>query len=199
MGNDNSNDYDRNEKIRDLEKKKKNLDDVWDDPFLDVEECFHADMASLHMTKRIERLKEMNQKDEKFSKINLDDYRNSDGSFDVYKVKRPLDNPSGNGSYESSSKLFHQGVGFGKEGKIIFSDYGTNKENSDIRFWDNSEEKDNWREIEKVGTSHASNKEIKDIFFGKNSEQWVDHENYSPFFHNCKDYTKEKIKELTEK
>ena len=41
-----------------------------------------------------EKLKDMNLKEEKFSNINLDEYRNSDGTFNSYKVKRPLNCPS---------------------------------------------------------------------------------------------------------
>ena len=197
--NTNSNKYDRNETIRNLEQKRNDIDDLWDDPRFDLEECVHAGTASNMIREHIEKLKDMNLKEEKFSNIYLDEYRNSDGSFNVYKVKRPLNCPSGNWLFRSSPKLFHQGVGIGKEGKIIFSDYGTAKENSDVRIWIYTEGKDNWADIEKVGTSNASNEEVKDIFFGKNSEKWVNHNDYNLFLHNCQKYANEKIEELIKK
>ena len=121
MGNDNSGGYDRDESIKKLEKKSQNLDkdidDMWDDPMFSFEECVHAQTAKHIMDDQVKSLKEMNESENKFSKINLDEYRNKDGNFNVYEVKRPLNNSLSNKSGSMSSKFFHEGVAFGNEKK----------------------------------------------------------------------------------
>ena len=118
MGNANSNEYDRNETILNLDKEEINwmLFGMITFRFWRMYPCGSGNMIGEHT----EKLKDMNLKEEKFSNINLDEYRNSDGTFNSYKVKRPLNCPSWNELYRVSSKLFHQGVGIGKEEKIIF-------------------------------------------------------------------------------
>ena len=137
----------------------------------------------------------MDEEEKNFTKnINLDEYRNSDGTFNVYKVKRSL--KGGKGADKIIKKLHHEGVAIGNDKKKFFTDYGVGEKDLEVRFWDDKEEKDNWDKIEKVGTSKISNDEVKDILFGESSEKWTNSDDYKLIKHNCQDYSKEKISQL---
>ena len=56
---------------------------------------------------------------------------------------------------------------------MLFSDYGVNDGNLNVRFWDSNQPKDHWRDVEFFGKSNASNDQVKDTFFGQNSEKWT--------------------------
>ena len=200
MGNDNQKEYDRNESIKKLEKKseklEKDIDEMWKDPMFSFEECIHAQTAKEIMDDQVKSLNEMNESEKKFSKINLDEYRNKNGNFDVYEVKRPLNISSSRQSSTMSSKFFHEGFAFGNEQKKIFTDYGVGEGNSAIRFWDSSENKDNFIKMTKVGESTLSNNKVKDSLFGKKSENWSSPNSYSIIGHNCQDYAKQIKKEF---
>ena len=106
-----SNRYNRNEVIANKQKKLGKLDKdiakMWQSPWFDVEECVNAEKVSSMKRDEINSLKKMNEAENNFNKnFNLNDYRNKDGSFNVYQTKRPLNNNSGEGSYNNSSKLF---------------------------------------------------------------------------------------------
>ena len=169
MGNANSNEYDRNETILNLDKEEINwmLFGMIPFRFWRMYPCGSGNMIGEHT----EKLKDMNLKEEKFSNINLDEYRNSDGTFNSYKVKRPLNCRSWNELYRVSSKLFHQGVGIGKEEKIIF-----------FRLW--HLERKFWLgrywKSRNIKCFKWRNKGY--IFFGKNSEKWVNHNDYNLSF-----------------
>ena len=126
----------------------------------------------------------------------MDEYRNKDGNFDVYEVKRPLNTSSTNKSGTMSSKFFHEGIAFGNEQKKIFTDYGVVERNSAIRSWDSSENKDNFQKFTKVGESTHSKDKIKDSLFGKKSEDWSSPNSYSIIGHNCQDYANQIKKEM---
>ena len=149
---------------------------------------------------KIKRLKEMDNIEKNFEKnINLDEYRNPDGTFNIYKCERALDFKGGEASNNVFKKLHHEGVAIGNDKKMFFTDYGTKKEYLDVRFWDSAENKDKWKKIKKVGTSNATSEDVKGILFGEKSENWNDHDDYKTFKHNCKHYAKEKINELINK
>ncbi len=201
MGKDNSKGYNREERIKNEEAKCKRLgkdiDDMWKDPMFSVEECVNAGKVYCQMLDRINSLKEMNKSEKKFSeKINLNDYRNNDGTFNIYKTKRPLNTKNGEKSYKLSKGAHHEGIAIGNEKNILFSDYGVKDNHLAVRFWDSKENKDKWSVVEKVGVSNASDKEIMDIFFGEKSENWINPNNYNLLLHNCQDYSKEIINQL---
>ena len=174
-----------------------NLNKMWQSPWVDYDECANFSKRREYnpeterMKSDINSLKRMNEAENNFNKnINLNDYRNEDGSFNVYEVKRPLNCPSGGSSFKSgSSKAFHQGVGIGNEQRMVYSDYGVNDRNLDVRFWGSNQPRDQWKDSKKVGTSFASNDQVKDIFFGPKSEEWTNHDNYGLLSHNCQHYT----------
>ena len=202
MGNDNSEGYNREERIKKEEAKCKRLgkdiDDMWKDPMFSVEECVNAGKVYSEMTDRLNSLKEMNKSEKKFSeKINLNDYRNNDGTFNIYKTERPLNTKNGEKSYKLSKGAHHEGIAIGNGKKMLFSDYGV-KDNTNlaVRFWDSKEKIEKWEKIEQIGKSNSSNEDVKKIFFGKKSENWINPNDYNLCCHNCKDYSKEKIEEL---
>ena len=173
-----SNTYNRNKVIEDkqkkLEKLENDIDKMWQSPFFDLGECVGAENASSMKRDEIKSLEKMNEAEKNFNKnINLDDYRNQDNSFYVYKTTRPLNTKSGEPSYKSSCKTYHQGFAIGNDKKIFYSDYGVNEGNLNVRFWDNNNQKDKWRETEIVGKSNASNEQVKNMLFGKESEKWT--------------------------
>ena len=198
---DSKEEYKREEIIKNKEEKIKNLDkgreEMWNDPFFSFEECIYAGRAKDIMTNEVNSLKQMDKAEKNFSKnINLDDYRNDDGTFNIYKAERPLDNKYGENSNKMSKSFHHEGIGIGNGTKILFSDYGVNEGNLAVRFWDSKENKDKWKDVKEVGKSNASDNDINNIFFGPKSEKWTNPHNYNLFFHNCQDYSKEKIKDL---
>ena len=73
MGNQGSNDYDREEKIRNEQIKIENLsrdrEKMWEDPFFSFEECVHAGIAEDIMRNNVESLKQMNEAEKNFKKI----------------------------------------------------------------------------------------------------------------------------------
>ena len=188
------NPYNRNKVIankqKNLGKLNKDIDKMWKSPWFDVEECMNVQKFSSKQRDEINSLKKMNEAENNFNKnINLDDYRNRDGSFNVYQTKRPLNNYSGEGSYNNSSKLFHEGMAIGNGQKMLYSDYGVKEGNLNVRFWDSNQPKDQWRDTKMVGKSYASNNQVKNAFFGPNSEKWTNPNDYSLLFHNCQDYS----------
>lgn len=171
---------------------------MYNDPKKSTSEILESWEKKDKIEDKIKRLEEIDKIEKNFEKnINLDEYRNSDGTFNVYKSKRALDFKGGEASNNILKSLHHEGVAIGNDKKMFFTDYGTNKEFLDVRFWDSSENKDNWRTIEKVGTSNATDNQVKKIFFGKKSDNWNNHDDYSVRNHNCKHYANEKIEELT--
>ena len=64
--------------------------------------------------------KKMDEEEKNFTKnINLDEYRNSDGTFNVYKAKRSL--KGGKGPDKIIKKLHHEGVAIGNDKKKLWS------------------------------------------------------------------------------
>ena len=198
MGNDYK--YDRNERIKDLEKRKDELSTEINRTYVDkkytIDDRLKLWDKKLKIYDDIKRLRTIDEKEKNFSKnINLDEYRNSDGSFNVYRVKRSLN--GGKGVDKIIKKLHHEGVAIGNDKKKFYTDYGVGEGDLEVRFWDEKENKDNWDKIEKVGTSKASDDKVKDILFGESSEDWTNKDDYHFFKHNCQKYTKEKITQLT--
>ena len=186
--------YNRNEVIENKQKKlgklDKEIDKMWQSPWSDVDECTDVGRYASMQRNEINSLKKMNEAENNFNKnINLNEYRNEDGSFNIYKTKRPLNNAFGEESYNKSSKMFHQGIAIGNDKKMLFSDYGVNDGNLNVRFWDSNQPKDHWRDVEFFGKSNASNDQVKDTFFGQNSEKWTNPNDYNLLFHNCQDYS----------
>ena len=193
--------YNRNKVIANKEKNlgklDKDINKMWNSPWFDVEECVRAGKSSSLKRNEINSLKQMNEAEKNFNKnINLDRYRNKDGSLNIYKTKRPLNNSSGECSYNSSSKLFHQGIAIGNGKNMLYSDYGVNEGNLNVRFWDSKNPKDTWKDIQKVGKSNASNEQVHQIFFGQNSENWVNPNDYNLIFHNCQNYSNQTANNL---
>ena len=204
MGDDNSKTYNRNEKIFNEENKsarlEKDIDKMWSDPRFSFEECVHANIAKNIMDDKIKSLKRLNEKENNFTKnIDLNKYRNDDGTFTIYKTSRPLNSSNGEQLYEMSKKLHHEGMAIGNGKNLIYSDYGVNENNSSVRFWDSNENKENWADTKIVGKTNASDNEVKEIFFGEKSEKWEDPKDYNFVFHNCQDYAKEKINDFKRK
>ena len=201
MGNeDNTYKYDRNVRIKNLEKRSDELYTETMNMHHDSKFSFDEILDSWHKKDKIDdeikRLKKMDENEKNFTKnINLDEYRNSDGTFNVYKTKRSL--KGGKGVDKIIKKIHHEGIAIGNDKKKFFTDYGVGEGDLEVRFWDDKEEKDNWDKIEKVGTSKVSNDRVKEILFGRSSEEWTSHEDYKTFKHNCQNYSKEKISQFS--
>ena len=192
--------YNRNERIQNLEKRRDELTTETLNMYHDNKSTTSEILKSWEKKDKIEddirRLKIMDEKEKNFTKnINLDEYRNRDGTFNVYKTKRSF--KGGIGEDKIIKKLHHEGIAIGNDKKKFFTDYGVGEGDLEVRFWDDKEEKDNWDKIEKVGTSEVSNDGVKDILFGQSSEKWTNHDDYKTLKHNCQDYSKEKITQLT--
>ena len=171
---------------------------MWKDPICTFSQLLQAYDELDKMNKNIKIFKQMNKNEDKFSKdINLNDYRNDDGTFTVYKVERPLDFKFGKEANKAKRKLHHEGLAFGNIKNKFYTDYGVKDGNVNVRFWDGKEDKENWEKIKEVGKSNALDNDIKEILFHNNIEKWYDPDDYSVIFHNCQDYSKEKIKDLT--
>lgn len=190
------------DKIRNEEQKQKekieDLDRMYKDPRSTCRQRLQVYDELDKMEKNLKIFHQMNINENKFNKdINLNDYRNDDGTFTVYKVERPLDFKFGKEANKAKEKLHHEGLAFGNKKNKFYTDYGVQDENVNVRFWDSKEDKENWEKIKEVGKSNASDNDIKEILFRNNIEKWYDPDGYSLIFHNCQDYSKEKIKELT--
>ena len=126
----------------------------------------------------------------------MNDYRNKDGTFNVYRLERSLNGTSGDALYKTTKFIHHRGVGIGNEKNKLYFDYGVGEGNLDFRVWDSKENKDNWQKIKNVGTSNASDDNVMEIFYGQKSDEWTDHNDYRRLSHNCIHFANEKIKEL---
>lgn len=185
-------------KIKELKQKRNEIRDhalkMYDDPNTSVSDRLLLWDEADKIDDKMKRLEKMNEIEENFDKnINLEEYRNSNGSLYIYKSERFLDTRGGKALPKS---INHEGVAFGNDKKKFYTDYGTEKEFLDVRFWDSEEKKDNWKKTELVDVSYKSNDEIKEILFGEGSEERNNHDDYSIFNHNCKHYVKQKIDEL---
>lgn len=168
---------------------------------------YYKDYDKMHyhlhlLSQRISCSKKLKKIAEKFSNINLNDYRYSNGTFSVYKTERllSLPRPIGASSYKVTKGFaHHEGVAIGNELNMLFSDYGVGEDNLEIRFWSSKEPKDNWQKINYEGISRASNDYIVKLFFGEHCKEWVAPLEYNPFYHNCQHYAQKKISLLLEK
>ena len=126
----------------------------------------------------------MNESERNFCKnINLNKYRNDDGTFNIYKVERPLNGKGGENAYKIKRKIHHECMAIGNEKNLLYFDYGTKEKGSlDFRIWDSKDKVDNWKGIKKVGTSNASDDDVKNILYGEESDEWTDHNDYNIFF-----------------
>lgn len=215
MGAD-SKEYNRDERIKHFEEEslkiQKCIDKMHDDSNNSITKVANdilLDSISKIAQKRkekidmkIESLKKMNESEKHFTtNYDLKDYRNEDGTFNIYKCERPLNKKYGETKNTIVPVSHHEGVAIGNKEKKLYFDYGVNaKDNTNInmafRCWDDKENKDIWTNIEKVGTSNASDNDLKTILYGENSEKWIDKNDYNTFLHNCQTFSKEKIKEL---
>ena len=134
-------DYNREEKIRNLEQKS---DEIRNDTLRMYEDKKYTTTDILDSWSKkdkidddIKRLKLMDENEKNFDKsINLDDYRNSDGTFNVYKTKRSLNTKGGKQSQKIIKILHHEGIAFGNDKKKFFADYGVGEGDLEVRFWD---------------------------------------------------------------
>ena len=55
----------------------------------------------------------------------MDNYRNSDGTINVYQLDRPLNCKGGQVSYDKSSGIGHRAFALGNRDRFLISDYGT--------------------------------------------------------------------------
>ncbi len=93
--------HDRNLKIKALEQRR---DQLYHDALFkpSISDRLNSWDEKFKVDDEIKRLKLMDEKEKKFEKnINLDDYKNSDGTFNIYKTKRSLNVKGG----ETSQKL----------------------------------------------------------------------------------------------
>jgi len=193
--------YNREEKIKDLEQISNKLRDdtlkMYEDKKCSTSDILKSWDKKDKIDDDIKRLKSIDEIEKNFSKnINLEEYKNKDGTFNIYKAKRALNTKGGKGSQKLIKKLHHEGIAIGNEQKKFFSDYGVGEGDLEVRFWDNKEKKDEWEKIEKVGTCKASENDIKKVLFGESSEKWTNPKDYALTHHNCQHYAKEKISEL---
>ena len=179
--------YDRGERIKELKQQSDKIRDdtlkMYHDPKKSTSEILESWEKKDKIEDKIKRLEEIDKIEKNFEKnINLDEYRNPDGTFNIYKCERALDFKGGEASNNVFKKLHHEGVAIGNDKKMFFTDYGTKKEYLDVRFWDSAENKDKWKKIKKVGTSNATSEDVKGILFGEKSENWNDHDDYKTFY-----------------
>ena len=170
---------------------------MYNDPKHNVSEILNSWNEKYKVDDKIKRLEKIDEIEKDFNKnINLDEYRNRDGSFNFYRVERSLDFKGGEAANSIVKKLHHEGFAFGNEKKMFFSDYGTNMEFLDVRFWDSKEEKEKWTTTKKIVSYNISNDDMKEILFGEESEEWDNHDNYKLIDHNCKKYVNAKFDKL---
>ena len=149
-----------------------------------------------HYEKIDEAFKEVKAK---FDQINLRDFQKDDGTYNIYKLERPLkgkDSKIGNILNKTVNKLHHEGVAIGNGNNFIVFDYGKKGGNLDFAF-KITKDLNEWKEIKLVGESSKNEKELLEIFFGIETEhKYSDGRNYKFITHNCQDYAKEHIKKL---
>ena len=85
--------YDRGERIKELKQQSDKIRDdtlkMYHDPKKSTSEILESWEKQDKIEDKIKRLEEIDKIEKNFEKnINLDDYRNSDGTFNVYKSKR---------------------------------------------------------------------------------------------------------------
>ena len=85
--------YDRGERIKELKQQSDKIRDdtlkMYNDPKKSTSEILESWEKQDKIEDKIKRLEEIDKIEKNFEKnINLDDYRNSDGTFNVYKSKR---------------------------------------------------------------------------------------------------------------
>ena len=211
MGNEENNNYRSNfekaEEYKNEYQKRankltdKDLKEMNDSPWFDSDEMANAynyRNGPYNEYKHYEKLSEYYETEKKrFNQIDLDYFRNDNGSFLVYRVERPLNNRFGVCLNNSAKKLHHEGVAIGNGKNFLVFDYGKRDNIIDFAFNETNNLKKDWREIQKEGESSKTDEEIKDIFFGKFMEdKFSDRRDYNFVTHNCQDYVKEIIKNL---
>ena len=195
--------YNMEKRITDLEKKSEKLSTDFlnkcNEPNHSVTESLRIIEEKDLLDDKIKSLKQMNESRKNFSKnINLDEYRNEDGTFNVYKAKRPLNTKIKDETVSQAKILFHEGVGIGNDKKTLYFDYGVGEGDLQFRVWDEGENKENWNKVQKVGQSNATNEKVNDIFYGENCEEWTNRHDYKVLNHNCINFAHKKINELTD-
>ena len=85
--------YDRGERIKELKQQSDKIRDdtlkMYNDPKKSTSEILESWEKKDKIEDKIKRLEEIDKIEKNFEKnINLDEYRNSDGTFNVYKSKR---------------------------------------------------------------------------------------------------------------
>jgi len=211
MGNDinytsNSEKAEKNKKEYEERSKKltdKDLEEMNNSPWFDSDEMataykyrYQPYKEYKHYEKIDESFKEVKAK---FDQINLRDFQKDDGTYNIYKLERPLkgkDSKIGNILNKTVNKLHHEGVAIGNGKNYIVFDYGKKGGNLDFAF-KITKDLNEWKEIKLVGESSKNEKELLEIFFGKESEhKYSDGRDYKFITHNCQDYAKEHIKKL---
>ena len=218
MGNDGSSNFEyknnreKAEYYKNIIKiREKNLTDK-DLDFMNNSPMFDSDEMAVYYNYRIAPVKDYNHYDnvdkkfnenkKAFSKINLDDYKKSDGKYDVYRLERPLkgkDSIAGNILNSAVKKLHHEGVAIGNGKNFIIADYGRKGKDLDFEV-KTSNNLNDWKNIKLEGTSSKSEKELEELFYGINNEKnWSDSYKYNFLKHNCQDFAEQIIKQLKDK
>jgi len=127
------------------ERSKKLTDEVLDE--MNNSPMFDSDEIALYYSYKLKPYEEYKHYEkidesfkvtkEKFDQINLKDFQNDEGTYNIYKLERPLkvkDTKIGNILNKIVKKIHHEGVAIGNGINYIVFDYGRKGGNLDFAF-----------------------------------------------------------------
>ena len=145
--------------------------------------------------------KEFQNEKEKFNKIDLNKYKNKDGTYTVTKLERPLGGKNskiGKMFNKINKNLHHEGLAIGNEQNQIIIDYGKKNKILDFDVKESNNLND-WTKKTQIQIISAEDIEMIDKIFGNDAQKWVDPKGYHILKHNCQDFVKNLISKLNEK
>ena len=137
---------------------------------------------------------------ERFRNIKIQFYKNKDGSFNVYKLQRPLggkDSKSGTTLNNIMTKLHHEGVALGNGYNFMVFDYGKKGQTLDFALHQTTNLESDWSVVTNVGKCFKNESELENIFFSLEVENnFSSGRNYKFLRNNCQDYAQTIINKL---
>ena len=136
----------------------------------------------------------------RFRQINLQIYKNNDGSFSVFKLQRPLggmNSTFGVAANNAIQKMHHEGVAIGNGYNFIVFDYGKKHQSLDFAFKQTTNLNSEWAIVSCVGKCFKNQMQLENIFFGRDIENnFSSGRNYQFIGNNCQDYAQTIINKL---
>lgn len=153
------------------------------------------------MAHNLELVLEIEEEKRKFDKIDLNKYKNKDGSYTITKLERPIKSKESKffGLLNNlNSKVHHEGISIGNEKNHIIIDYGK-KDNRKLQFEiKESTNLDEWETKTEIQKKTISDKKLKETILGKDIEDWSSRKDYDLISHNCQDFVKNVIQKVNE-